>query len=83
MLMCKNVILDNEICSQLFIISSSPGDKLISRNNRGKGEIKTFMMKKNNTLLLSYLFNTRSYFFLFSFCELLVIFKILLLRAKC
>ena len=80
--MCKNVILGNKICSQPSIISSSLVDKLISRNNRGKGEIKTFIIKKNNTVLLSYLFNAQSWFF-FPFCEPLVIFKNLLLRTKC
>lgn len=82
MLMCKNVIPGNKICSQPFIINSSPVDKLISRNNRKKGEIKNFIIKKNNSLLLSYLFNTLSCFF-FPFCELPIIFKNLFLRAKC
>lgn len=49
----------------------------------GKGEIKTFIIKKNNAILLSYLFNTLGVFFFSSFRELPVIFKNLLLRAKC
>lgn len=43
-------------------------------------EMKTFIMKRNNMLLLSYLFNTFSFFLLSVNC--LVIFKNLLLGVK-
>ena len=79
MLMCKSVIPDNKTCSQPFIITSSPVDKLISRNNGEEREIKTFIIKKSKALLLNYLFNTHCCWDFFPlFHELPIIFKNLL-----
>ena len=84
MLMSKSVIPGNKTCSQPFIITSSPVDKLISRNNGGEREIKTFIIKKNNAFIkLPVYYPQLLAFFIFSFRELPIIFKNLLLRAKC